>query len=130
LTSSVTNFSRRTLLYGRHADCGRKCKISCFLPTLLVGRARNFSCCTSNFLSVPLFVMFVIRETSQTIFLGTSRTHLYTKFHIHSFSYQPYFSRIRSNVILSFTPTSSEWSLTFRFSNQNFVCISQLFREC
>jgi hypothetical protein len=36
----------------------------------------------------------------------------------------PNFSELHSNNIFPSTPTSSAWSLTFRFSNQNFVCIS------
>jgi hypothetical protein len=36
------------------------------------------------------------------------------------------FSRIRSNIILPSTPTSSEWSLPFGFSDQDFVCIVHL----
>jgi len=36
----------------------------------------------------------------------------------------PYFCKIHYN--LPSTHRSSNWSLPFRFSNQNFVCISQL----
>jgi len=35
-----------------------------------------------------------------------------------------YFPEIHSNIILPSTPRSSELFLPFRFSNQNFVCIS------
>jgi hypothetical protein len=38
-----------------------------------------------------------------------------------------FFCNIYSNIILSCMPASSEWSLTFRFPNQNIVCISHLF---
>jgi hypothetical protein len=37
-----------------------------------------------------------------------------------------YFPKIHFNIILPFTPRSSEWSLPFRLSNQNFVHISYL----
>jgi len=42
----------------------------------------------------------------------------------------PYFSKIKSNIIFSYTPRSSEWSPTFRFTDQNFVCISHFFHAC
>jgi len=35
------------------------------------------------------------------------------------------FPTIHSNVILASTSKSSKWSLSFKFSNQNFICISQ-----
>jgi len=35
-----------------------------------------------------------------------------------------YFFKIQFNTTHLFTPRSSEWSLPFRFSDQNFVCIS------
>jgi len=38
------------------------------------------------------------------------------------------FSKVRSNIILPSTPRSSEWSLSFGISDQNFVCISRLSR--
>lgn len=41
-----------------------------------------------------------------------------------------YFFKIPSNVILPCMPGYSKWSLPFRFTNQNFVCISHLFRSC
>jgi len=40
---------------------------------------------------------------------------------VHTFP--PYFPTILSNIIFSPMPMSSEWSLPFRFSNQNFVSI-------
>jgi len=36
------------------------------------------------------------------------------------------FPKIHSNIILPRTPSSSEWSLRFWFSDQNSVCISRL----
>jgi len=42
----------------------------------------------------------------------------------------PYFSKIQSNIIFPSTPTSYKWSLPFRFSNQNTVCISHLSHAC
>jgi hypothetical protein len=39
---------------------------------------------------------------------------------VHKFL--PYFPKIHSNTIFLSTPRSSEWSLSFKFSNQNFVC--------
>jgi len=44
--------------------------------------------------------------------------------HIHTFP--PYSSKIYSNIILPSTPSSSKWSLPFRFSNKNIVRISHL----
>jgi hypothetical protein len=41
-----------------------------------------------------------------------------------------YFSKIRSNIILPSMPRSSEWSLPFRFSDHNFVCVSHLSNAC
>jgi len=41
-----------------------------------------------------------------------------------------YFPKMNSYIILPSTPTSSEWSLPFRFSNQNFVWISPLSHAC
>jgi hypothetical protein len=40
-----------------------------------------------------------------------------------------YFSEIHSNI-LSSTPRSSEWSLSFRFSNQNILRISRIPHAC
>jgi len=37
-----------------------------------------------------------------------------------------YFFKIHSNIILPFTPRSSEWSLPFRVSEKNFLYISRL----
>jgi len=37
---------------------------------------------------------------------------------VHAFP--PYFPKTNSNIILPSTPTSSEWSLPFRFSDQKF----------
>jgi len=36
-------------------------------------------------------------------------------------TYPPCFPKIRSNIIFQFTPRFLEWSLPFRFYNQNFV---------
>jgi hypothetical protein len=38
---------------------------------------------------------------------------------VHTFP--RYFPNIHSNIILPSTPLSSEWSLSFRFSNQNIL---------
>jgi len=43
---------------------------------------------------------------------------------IHAFS--PCFPKIHYNIIYPSTRRSSEWSLTFMFSNQNIVCIFHL----
>jgi hypothetical protein len=51
-------------------------------------------------------------------------------------SYEPlhilktYFSRIYLNIILSWRPSSTIWSIPFRVSRWNFVCISQAFYLC
>jgi hypothetical protein len=42
----------------------------------------------------------------------------------------PYFSKIHSNIILPSTLKYSEWSLSFWFSNQNFLCVSSLSHAC
>jgi hypothetical protein len=39
---------------------------------------------------------------------------------------QPYFPKIHFFLTLPYTPRSSTWSLLFRISNQNSVCISHL----
>jgi hypothetical protein len=44
--------------------------------------------------------------------------------------FQTYFPEIRSNNIPSSKPMSFEWSLSFRFSDQNFVWVSLLFCAC
>jgi hypothetical protein len=41
----------------------------------------------------------------------------------------PHFPQIKSNILPS-TPSSSRWSLLFRFSNQNIVCISHVSHAC
>jgi len=38
--------------------------------------------------------------------------------------FPPYSNKIQANIIFPSIPTSSEWSLLFRFSDQNFVSIS------
>jgi len=40
------------------------------------------------------------------------------------------FLKTHSNIILPFIPRTSEWSLPFRFSDQNVVCISHLSHAC
>jgi hypothetical protein len=40
--------------------------------------------------------------------------------------FPPYFPKIHSNIIFTSTPRSYSWSLSFRFSNQNILCISHL----
>jgi hypothetical protein len=42
----------------------------------------------------------------------------------------PYFFKIYSNTILPSTLRSSEWSPSFRLSDQNFICISHLSHAC
>jgi hypothetical protein len=50
---------------------------------------------------------------------------------IHSVhTFPPCFPKIHSNIILPFTPKSSEWSSPFRFSDQTCVCISHLSDAC
>jgi len=41
-------------------------------------------------------------------------------------TFPPYFPKTHYNVLLPSTLRSSEWSLPFRFSNQNVVCLSHL----
>jgi len=41
-----------------------------------------------------------------------------------------YFHKIHSNIIFPSTPRSSEWSLPFRVSYQNSLCISYLSHAC
>jgi len=43
---------------------------------------------------------------------------------VHPFPH--YFPKINSSIIIPSTSMSSEWSLPFRFSDQNFVCISHV----
>jgi hypothetical protein len=43
---------------------------------------------------------------------------------------QPYFSKIHSNIIFLSTARSSDFSLSFRFSNKNYVCILHLSPAC
>jgi hypothetical protein len=46
-------------------------------------------------------------------------------------TFPTYFSKLYSNIILPSTPTSSKWSLSFRFSDKYFVlCISRLSYAC
>jgi hypothetical protein len=54
-------------------------------------------------------------------------TSPYSEPHASSHTFQPLFPKI---LILTSTPRSSEWSLPFRFSNQNTLCISRLFHAC
>jgi len=51
--------------------------------------------------------------------------------HMHPLhSFPSYFPKIHSNIISLPMPRSSEWFLPFRFSDQNFVCISHLSHVC
>jgi hypothetical protein len=43
-------------------------------------------------------------------------------------TFPPYLSEMLSNIVFPSKPTSSAWSLPFRFSTQNTVCISHLSR--
>jgi len=45
-------------------------------------------------------------------------------------SFPSYFPIIISNIIFPSMSRSSEWSLSFRFSDQNFVCISHICHLC
>jgi len=47
---------------------------------------------------------------------------------IHSFSI--YYSKIHSYITFPSAVRSSEWSHPFRFSDQNFVCLSHQFHAC
>jgi hypothetical protein len=49
------------------------------------------------------------------------------QYHIHKSP--PYFPNVHSNIIFPSTPRSSERTLPFRISTQNFVCISY-FHKC
>jgi hypothetical protein len=42
------------------------------------------------------------------------------------FDFQPYFSKIPSNIIVPWTPRSSEWSLPFRFSDKKYTFLIAL----
>jgi hypothetical protein len=47
---------------------------------------------------------------------------------MHSFhTFPPYFPKIHVNIIFPSKPRLSKWSLPFRISNQNIVCISHFF---
>jgi hypothetical protein len=57
------------------------------------------------------------------VYKGPSPVPLLNQVHpLHTFPH--YFPKIRFIIILSTTPRSSEWSLPFRFSDQNIVWIS------
>jgi len=47
---------------------------------------------------------------------------------VHTFP--PYSPKINSNIIFLSMPGSSEWSIHFRFSNQNFVLIFHPSHTC
>jgi len=47
---------------------------------------------------------------------------------IHNFP--PYFPKILSNIIIRSTPSSYEWSLPFRITDQKFILISYLSHAC
>jgi len=46
------------------------------------------------------------------------------------YTFTPYLPHINPNIISPSTPRSSEWFLPFRFSDQNFICISHLSNSC
>jgi len=51
--------------------------------------------------------------------------------HMHPFhTFPPDFPKIHSNVIFLSKPTSSKWSLAFRFFDQNCICFSYLSHAC
>jgi hypothetical protein len=45
-------------------------------------------------------------------------------------AFPPYFCKIYLNVIVPSVPMFSTWSVPYRFSGQNFVCISHLSHAC
>jgi len=69
-----------------------------------------------------LKVEYFIHKSPQLvpIFNHTNPTH----------TFPPYFPNIQSNISFPSMLTSSEWLLSFRFSEQNYVYISHLSRTC
>jgi hypothetical protein len=54
-------------------------------------------------------------------------THQWFLFSARCMQSTPYFPKIHSKIIFSSMPRSSEWSLSFGYSNQNIVSISDLY---
>jgi hypothetical protein len=46
------------------------------------------------------------------------------------YNFSHYFPKIHSNIIFPSTPRSSEWSLPFRFCDENVECISYSLHAC
>jgi hypothetical protein len=58
------------------------------------------------------------------LFSQQPATGLCSETHVSIHALPAYFPNIHSNIILPSTPRSFVLSLPFRFSNQNFLCIS------
>jgi len=61
-------------------------------------------------------------EVSWLVFTPVSLPILINSFH----TFSTYFIKVHSNIIFPSTLRFSNWSLSLRFSSQNFVCISHI----
>jgi len=77
---------------------------------------------------VKKFPDFYGTRKSITVFTRISTICVLSQMNsVHTFL--PYFTEIHSNIILPYTVRWSQWSLSFTFPDQNFVC-SSLFHAC
>jgi hypothetical protein len=74
---------------------------------------------------VNKFPVFIEHKVSSTYSQKPAMDHILSQMN-PAHTLQTYFPLIRFNVIPPYTSRSSEWSLPFRLSNQNFVPISYL----
>jgi len=65
-----------------------------------------------------------------TVFIRVRHWSISWAIFIQSIHFTTYFLKIHSNIILPSVPSSSKWSFLFRFSDQNFVNISNVSHAC
>jgi len=131
---------RRTLVHAREATCDCRCSAvnhSTFSPvtglsmtnklTKYVEQSRSWEA-NRDSTSQEISRLLWNSEVHYRVHYGSPLVPILSQMNpVHT--YLHYAPKIHFNIILS-TPKFSEWSLPFRFSDQNVLCISYLSHLC